>query len=96
MLNFNDLADALHPVVTTGEEMEVTLIKPGKDAHQGVGYLLDGSMIVVNHGREYVGQTVEVKIAGALQTVSGRMYFAELKKRLPGVGDAMSLGGTAS
>ncbi len=81
VLNLNDLSRALQPVITTGEEVELTLIKPGRDAHQAVGYLPDGSMIVVNHARARVGETVNVTIAGMLQTASGRMYFAELDGR---------------
>jgi len=56
------------------------LIKPGRDPHQAVGYLPDGSMIVVNHARARVGSSVSVTIAGTLQTGSGRLYFAELKE----------------
>ena len=79
VLNLNDLSRALQPVVGPGEELELTLIKPGRDSHQALGYLPDGSMIVVNHARARVGDTVVVIIGGALQTASGRMYFAELK-----------------
>ena len=79
VLNLNELNRALHPTVAPGDEMELTLVKPGRDSHQAVGYLPDGSMIVVNHGRTQVGETVAVVIGGALQTASGRMYFAELK-----------------
>ena len=80
ILNLNDLSRALQPVITTGDELELTLVKPGRDAHQAVGYLSDGSMIVVNHARAYVGETVKITVAGTLQTGAGKLYFAELKE----------------
>ena len=83
VLNLNDLCRAIQPVISTGEELEITLIKPGRDLHQAVGYLPNGSMIVVNHARARVGDTVVVTLGAALQTASGRMYFAELKQPQP-------------
>lgn len=79
VLNVNDLSRALQTNILTGDELELTLIKPGRDAHQAVGYMPDGSMIVVNHARARVGETVTVIIGGVLQTVSGQMFFAEIK-----------------
>jgi uncharacterized protein YacL len=79
VLNLNELSRALQATILTGDELELTLIKPGRDSHQAVGYLPDGSMIVVNHARMRVGETVTVIIGGVFQTVSGQMYFAELK-----------------
>lgn len=79
VLNLHELSRALQATVLTGDEIELTLIKPGRDPHQAVGYLPDGSMIVVNHARGRVGETVTVVIGGVFQTVSGQMYFAELK-----------------
>jgi uncharacterized protein YacL len=79
VLNLNELARALKPSVVTGDEMEITLVKEGRDTHQAVGYLPDGTMIVVNHARAQVGRTVFVTIAGTLQTSAGRLFFAELK-----------------
>lgn len=78
-LNLNELGLALAPVIGPGEELELMLVKPGRDAHQAVGYLPDGRMIVVNHARAQVGSMVRVVIAGTLQTGTGQMYFAELK-----------------
>ncbi len=78
VLSFAELSKAMQPIVATGEEMTLTLVKPGRDAHQGVGFLPDGSMIVVNHARAFVGETVQVQLAGMIQTSTGRMYFAEL------------------
>ena len=77
-LNLNELSRALQPVVTNGEEVELTLVKPGREPHQAVGFLPDGSMIVVNHARAHVGESVTVSIISVLQTASGKMFFAEL------------------
>ncbi len=77
-LNLNELTHALRPSLATGDEVELTLIKEGKDAHQAVGYLSDGTMVVVNHARPHIGKTVNVTISSALQTSAGRLYFGEL------------------
>jgi len=79
VLNLNDLANAVRPMVSTGDDLEIALVKEGRDAHQAVGYLPDGTMIVVNHARPHLGKTVHVVIAGTLQTTAGRLFFAELK-----------------
>jgi uncharacterized protein YacL len=78
-LNLNDLARAMRPALTAGDEVEVPLSKEGRDAHQAVGYLSDGTMIVVNHARAHIGKTVRVSISSVLQTSAGRLFFAELK-----------------
>jgi uncharacterized protein YacL len=78
-LNLNELAHALRPSLAIGDKLELTLVKEGKDSHQAVGYLPDGTMIVVNHARAQIGKTVEVGISTALQTSAGRLYFAELE-----------------
>lgn len=80
VLNLNDLANALRPAIATGDEIELALVKEGRDAHQAVGYMPDGTMIVVNQARAYLGKTMHVVIAGTLQTTAGRLFFAELKK----------------
>ncbi|CAB1129987.1 putative membrane protein possibly involved in RNA binding [Candidatus Hydrogenisulfobacillus filiaventi] len=82
VLNINELANAVKPVVLPGEEMVVHLIKDGKEAGQGVGYLDDGTMIVVDGGRKFVGQTVGVLVTSVLQTAAGRMIFAKLKQQM--------------
>ncbi|HSJ03662.1 MAG: PIN/TRAM domain-containing protein [Verrucomicrobium sp.] len=79
VLNFNDLARALQPEVATGDEFELSLVKPGKDKHQAVGYLPDGAMIVVNHAAQFLGETVPIVVSGTLQTSAGRLIFAELQ-----------------
>ncbi len=75
VLNINDLANALKPAVLPDEQMEVKLIKEGKEANQGVGYLDDGTMVVVDGGRHYMGKTVQVVVTSVLQTAAGRMIF---------------------
>lgn len=78
VLNVNELANALKPVVLPGEEMRVTIIREGKEATQGVAYLDDGTMIVVEDGRRSIGETVDVVVTSVLQTVAGKMIFARL------------------
>jgi uncharacterized protein YacL len=79
VLNLNDLAKALRPVITTGDQIELALVKEGREPHQAVGYLPDGTMLVVNHARTHLGKTVKVTVGSALQTAAGRLYFAELR-----------------
>jgi len=78
ILNINELANAIKPVVLPGEEMKVSLIKEGKEYNQAVGYLDDGTMIVVEDARRFIGQQVRVIITSTLQTPAGRMIFAKL------------------
>lgn len=80
VLNLADLARALRPVVVAGDEVELNLVKEGRDPHQAVGYLADGTMIVVNHARPYIGRVATVVVSSALQTGAGRLIFAELKE----------------
>ena len=77
VLNVNDLAKAVRPVVLPGEEIHVRVIQEGKEAGQGVGYLEDGTMIVVENGARSVGEEVSVTVMRVLQTVGGRMIFAQ-------------------
>lgn len=79
VLNINDLANAVKPVVLPGEEIMVQVIKDGKEHGQGVAYLDDGTMIVVEGGRDYIGATIEVLVTSVLQTSAGRMIFAKPK-----------------
>jgi len=79
VLNINELANALKPIVLPGEEMNVQVIKDGKEMGQGIGYLDDGTMIVVENGRKYIGQTISVLVTSVLQTAAGRMIFAKPK-----------------
>jgi uncharacterized protein YacL len=79
-LNVNELADAVKPVVLPGEELHVAVIREGKEVHQGVGYLEDGTMIVVEQGRRLIGEEADVIVTSVLQTVAGRMIFAKPKR----------------
>jgi len=79
ILNVNELANALKPVVLPGELMTVKIIKDGKEPGQGVGYLDDGTMIIVDNAQKYQGMSVEALVTSVLQTTAGRMIFSELK-----------------
>lgn len=79
ILNVNELANALKPVVLPGELMTVKIIKEGKEAGQGVAYLDDGTMIVVDNAQKFQGMNVEALVTSVLQTTAGRMIFSELK-----------------
>lgn len=79
VLNINQLSNALKPVVLPGEEMSVTLIKEGKDPNQAIGYLDDGTMVVVENGRRRLNEDVTVTVTSVLQTTAGRMIFTRLK-----------------
>jgi len=80
VLNINELANSLKPVVLPGEEMNVKILKEGKEMGQGVAYLDDGTMIVVDNGKRQMGKTVDVIVTSVLQTPAGRMIFARLKE----------------
>jgi uncharacterized protein YacL len=80
VLNINELANALKPVVLPGEDMNVKILKEGKEMGQGVAYLDDGTMIVVDNGRRQIGKTIDVVVTSVLQTPAGRMIFARLKE----------------
>ena len=80
-LNINELANALKPVVFPGETMEIKLIKEGKEHNQAIGYLEDGTMVVVEEGRKFIGQTMKVAVTSVLQTQAGRMIFTKMENR---------------
>lgn len=77
VLNINELANAVKPVVIPGENMTVMIVKAGTERHQGVAYLDDGTMIVVEDGQHYMNKTIDVVVTSALQTAAGRMIFAK-------------------
>lgn len=79
VLNMNQLANALKPIVLPGENMRVQIIKEGKEPSQGVAYLDDGTMVVVDNGRRYLGKNVDATVTSVLQTPAGRMIFAVMK-----------------
>lgn len=78
VLSLNELTLALQPRLAAGDRTTIQLTKPGKDKHQAIGYLPDGTMIVVNHAADRIGQTLPIVISSALPTAAGRLYFAEL------------------
>jgi uncharacterized protein YacL len=80
VLNINELANAVKPVLLPGEDILIKIMQDGKELGQGVGYLDDGTMIVVEGGRQYMGMTIEVTVTRVLQTVAGRMIFAHPKQ----------------
>jgi len=79
VLNVNELANAVKPIVLPGEEMVVHVIKDGKEFNQGLAYLDDGTMIVVEGGKQYIGEKIDVIVTSVLQTSAGRMIFAKPK-----------------
>lgn len=82
VLNVNDLANAMKPALLPGDEVTVNVIKEGKDARQGIGYLDNGTMLVVEDGGHFIGKTVEVTLSSLLQTSAGRMVFGRVKREV--------------
>lgn len=82
VLNINELANAIKPVVLPGEDMRLQIIKDGKESGQGIAYLDDGTMIVVEGGKGHIGETMNVTVTSVLQTAAGRMIFAKQKEYL--------------
>jgi uncharacterized protein YacL len=80
VLNVNELSQALRPVVLPGEELSVQVVKDGKEAGQGIGYLDDGTMVVVEGGRKHIGERFDIIVTSVLQTVAGRMIFGRPKE----------------
>jgi uncharacterized protein YacL len=79
VLNINDLAQAIRPSYLPGDDIDLKILKEGKEPSQGIGYLNDGTMVVVEEGRDYIGEELEVVVTGSLQTSAGRMIFARPK-----------------
>jgi len=82
VLNINDLANSLKPVVLPGEELSVLVVKEGKESQQGVGYLDDGTMVVIDNGRHAISKKVDVIVTSVLQTTAGRMIFTKMKEEV--------------
>ncbi len=80
VINLNEVANALKPIFLPGEQVDVSLVKPGEEASQGVGYLDDGTMVVVEGGRDHVGKMVHILVTSVLQTSAGRMVFGKFEK----------------
>jgi len=81
VLNINNLANALKPVVLPGEEMEVQVVKDGKDENQGIGYLEDGTMVVIENGGRMLGKKLKVNVTSVIQTNAGKMIFTKVVPR---------------
>jgi len=99
VLNINELANALKPVVLPGEAMRVFILKEGKEYNQGVAYLDDGTMVVVDNARRLIGKTTDIAVTSVLQTTAGKMIFGrlweekeELAEGAVGIHDSRSLG----
>ena len=80
VLNINELANSLKPVVLPGEAMKVFVLKEGKEYNQGIAYLDDGTMVVVENARRFIGKNTDVTVTSVLQTTAGRMIFSKLKE----------------
>jgi len=75
VINLNDIANSLKPIFLPGESFEVRVVKPGEGPGQGVGYLDDGTMVVIEGGRDHLGKTIRIAVTSVLQTSAGRMIF---------------------
>jgi uncharacterized protein YacL len=90
VINLNDIANSLKPVFLPGETFDVRIVKPGESHGQGVGYLDDGTMIVVEGGRDHINDTVRVCVTSVLQTSAGRMIFGRFEKTVTSTSEASS------
>jgi uncharacterized protein YacL len=80
VLSLDELLEALRPSIVVGERLRIALVRPGKDEDQAVGYLADGTMIVVNHAADRIGKSCDVRVISTLQTANGVMVFTELER----------------
>lgn len=81
VLNINELANAMKPIVIPGEHIEVAILKSGKESNQGLAYLDDGTMIVIEDGKNYIGKTVDTTVTSVLQTAAGKMIFVRINEK---------------
>jgi len=86
VLNINELANSLKPIVLPGEIMKVFILKEGKEYNQGVAYLDDGTMVVVDNARKMIGKTIDISVTSVLQTTAGKMIFGKWDERMAGTG----------
>ncbi len=86
VLNINELTNAVKTLVLPGEELIVKILKEGKEGEQGIGYLEDGTMIVVENGKRYIGSEVRIEVTSSIQTSAGKMIFGKIKEVLNGSG----------
>jgi len=92
VLNINELANALKPVVLPGEAMRVFILKEGKEYNQGVAYLDDGTMVVVDNAKRLISKTVDITVTSVLQTTAGKMIFGKYDERAQSSGEHRSGG----
>jgi len=95
VLNINELANSLKPIVLPGEIMRVFILKEGKEYNQGVAYLDDGTMVVVDNARKMIGKTVDISVTSVLQTTAGKMIFGKWDERAPSRHDVKIVSGPA-
>lgn len=88
VVNLNELTNALKPIFLPGEEVTVRVMKPGEETHQGVGYLEDGTMVVIENGRQHIGEQVTALVTSVLQTNAGRMVFAKFDRSVSKIAPA--------
>jgi uncharacterized protein YacL len=81
VLNINELANSLKPIVLPGEIMKVFILKEGKEYNQGVAYLDDGTMVVVDNARKMIGKNIDISVTSVLQTTAGKMIFGKFDER---------------
>jgi len=89
VLNINELANALKPIVLPGETKKVFILKEGKEYNQGVAYLDDGTMVVVDNARKMIGKNIDISVTSVLQTTAGKMIFGKWDERLLARADTM-------
>ena len=92
VLNINELANSLKPIVLPGEVMRVFILKEGKEYNQGVAYLDDGTMVVVDNARKMIGKTIDIAVTSVLQTTAGKMIFGKFDERGAGAPRTAALG----
>ncbi len=88
VLNINELANSLKPIVLPGEIMRVFILKEGKEYNQGVAYLDDGTMVVIDNARKMIGKTIDISVTSVLQTTAGKMIFGKWDERATGRHDS--------
>jgi TRAM domain len=93
-LNINELANSLKPIVLPGEAMRVFILKEGKEYNQGVAYLDDGTMVVVDNARKMIGKTIDIAVTSVLQTTAGKMIFGKWDERAASRHDTRSASST--
>ena len=88
VLNINELANSLKPIVLPGETMRVFILKEGKEYNQGVAYLDDGTMVVVDNAKKMISKTIDISVTSVLQTTAGKMIFGKFDERMHAVATA--------